>query len=322
MTEEERYDYQKLLLMRSSFKIFAQDNIGFKDNLKNLKNIIASLKLVDEEWKSTINANLDTCQRVLNIKFPLEAGQNIDKELAEFDEAYPSITRLIEQELKKYRGLEVKEEVLEWLQFWYQSQCDGDWEHSSVVSVELADNLGWNILIRIDQTECDDLIFSPINFKISEDVWVDCKVEDNYFRHFKAQGGGRSLGLIFTIFKDWATQTPIDISANRIEEIKNSNELIKCLENWRLCHSITEEQKKLSFRFNTVSNPGWSLKLSLENKKKSNPLILSEDIERSAFDWVFCNITSDAFASGGGPFNLTEMFTYFKKQAKCNTKFK
>jgi hypothetical protein len=33
-------------------------------------------------------------------------------------------------------------EILPWLQGWYATQCDGDWEHEYGVSIETLDNPG------------------------------------------------------------------------------------------------------------------------------------------------------------------------------------
>ena len=36
----------------------------------------------------------------------------------------------------------MKENMLEWLMNWYESNCDGDWEHSYGVKIESLDNPG------------------------------------------------------------------------------------------------------------------------------------------------------------------------------------
>ncbi|MFJ6632607.1 Imm53 family immunity protein [Streptomyces sp. NPDC091376] len=39
------------------------------------------------------------------------------------------------------------EHVLEWLQSWYSSQCDGDREHEWGVRAETTDNPGWFVKV-------------------------------------------------------------------------------------------------------------------------------------------------------------------------------
>ncbi|MDO7908781.1 Imm53 family immunity protein [Paenibacillus sp. JX-17] len=41
-------------------------------------------------------------------------------------------------------------EILKWLQEWYASQCDGDWEHSNGIKITSIDNPGWYVEINID----------------------------------------------------------------------------------------------------------------------------------------------------------------------------
>ena len=48
-------------------------------------------------------------------------------------------------------------ELLQWLQKWFLSMCDGDWEHSYVVTIKTVDNPGW--LVNID------LIDTPLEKK-------------------------------------------------------------------------------------------------------------------------------------------------------------
>jgi hypothetical protein len=44
-------------------------------------------------------------------------------------------------------------DALTWLQGWYLSQCDGDWEHGHGVDIGTLDNPGWRVEIRVAETE-------------------------------------------------------------------------------------------------------------------------------------------------------------------------
>lgn len=46
--------------------------------------------------------------------------------------------------------------VLQWLEVWYSRQCDGDWEHSQVVSITTLDNPGWSV----------DIFLGELNWRI------------------------------------------------------------------------------------------------------------------------------------------------------------
>lgn len=39
--------------------------------------------------------------------------------------------------------------MIQWLQNWYSSNCDGDWEHDYGITIETIDNPGWNIKIDV-----------------------------------------------------------------------------------------------------------------------------------------------------------------------------
>lgn len=87
-----------------------------------------------------------------------------------------------------------------WLQSWYDSQCDGEWEHSYGIEIETLDNPGWIVIISLIETELEDREFQKVLFERSDRDWVNCLVRDNKF-----QGAGGSLNLleIVNIFKKW-----------------------------------------------------------------------------------------------------------------------
>lgn len=63
-------------------------------------------------------------------------------------------------------------DTLEWIENWYRSQCDGDWEHGNVIKIESLDNPGWSIKIDLTDTDLQDLV---IEYKLVEgdEVYVD-----------------------------------------------------------------------------------------------------------------------------------------------------
>lgn len=48
---------------------------------------------------------------------------------------------------------------LTWLQAWYATQCDGEWEHEHGVSIETLDNPGWFLKLDLRETSLDGLTF-------------------------------------------------------------------------------------------------------------------------------------------------------------------
>jgi len=42
--------------------------------------------------------------------------------------------------------------ILERIEQWFASKCDGDWEHQGGLSIETSDNPGWCVTITFDDT--------------------------------------------------------------------------------------------------------------------------------------------------------------------------
>ncbi|MDJ0731330.1 MAG: immunity 53 family protein [Crocosphaera sp.] len=87
-----------------------------------------------------------------------------------------------------------------WLQNWYTSQCNGDWEHTYGIDIKTLDNPGWLVVIDLVETEFENCKFDEVSIKRSDNDWIDCFVNDGKF-----QGAGGSFNLleILNIFKDW-----------------------------------------------------------------------------------------------------------------------
>ncbi len=44
-------------------------------------------------------------------------------------------------------------DVFEWIEKWYLSMCDGEWEHFYGIKIDTLDNPGWIVRIDILDTE-------------------------------------------------------------------------------------------------------------------------------------------------------------------------
>ena len=56
---------------------------------------------------------------------------------------------------------------LTWLQAWYATQCDGDWEHDYGVSIQTLDNPGWHLSVDLTETALAKAQFDPIRIERS-----------------------------------------------------------------------------------------------------------------------------------------------------------
>jgi hypothetical protein len=88
-----------------------------------------------------------------------------------------------------------------WLEHWYSSQCNGDWEHNYGVTIESIDNPGWRVKIDLNGTRYAAL---P-NFDIKENYdsdseWMVCKIVEGVY---EGVAGPFMLGPIIQTFRSW-----------------------------------------------------------------------------------------------------------------------
>jgi hypothetical protein len=94
--------------------------------------------------------------------------------------------------------------MLQWLQEWYKSQCDGDWEHQYGVSIKTLDNPGWDLKIDIYNTELEGLEIDYQVFEVDENDWYGYKA-DKY--KFEAFGDPTKLEILIKKFKEISEAT-------------------------------------------------------------------------------------------------------------------
>lgn len=95
------------------------------------------------------------------------------------------------------------------LQNWYSRQCNGEWEHSSGVSIQSCDNPGWWVRINIAGTLLQEKPF----VEIAEGVdthrfaqgsrWLSCYTENGIWH---GAGDESELEHIVAIFLAWAEE--------------------------------------------------------------------------------------------------------------------
>jgi hypothetical protein len=94
--------------------------------------------------------------------------------------------------------------TLQRLMNWYESNCDGDWEHSFGVRISTLDNPGWRIQVSLSKTPLENRDFDSIREDRSDHDWIFCRVEDEDGRRFPAYGGVKNLEELILIFLGWA----------------------------------------------------------------------------------------------------------------------
>jgi hypothetical protein len=98
-------------------------------------------------------------------------------------------------------------ENLKWLENWYLSNCNGDWEHCYGIKVETLDNPGWYIEINLHETADEGKHFEILEHEKANDNWIHCKVENNIFYGY---GGINNLVDLLQVFKDWSSSNNVD----------------------------------------------------------------------------------------------------------------
>ena len=93
--------------------------------------------------------------------------------------------------------------MLEELQRWYASQCDGEWEHAYGVTIESLDNPGWRLTIDLTGTPLEHKPFNELSDLDPQQDWIRCWVEE---KRFQAACGPMMLSTVFSYFVQWASE--------------------------------------------------------------------------------------------------------------------
>jgi hypothetical protein len=91
--------------------------------------------------------------------------------------------------------------VFEWLQSWYLSHANGDWEHQHGITLETLDNPGWHVSIDLEETELEKKEFVSLRIETNEQDWITCRVENKKFEGFC---GPNNLQKVLNAFREWA----------------------------------------------------------------------------------------------------------------------
>lgn len=88
--------------------------------------------------------------------------------------------------------------MLQWLQKWYSSQCDGEWEFRRGIKILSVSNPGWSVEIDVSDTPLEGKEIPFALIKSSEHDWYGFLIEDSYFI---GSGDPTKLEFIIGIFK-------------------------------------------------------------------------------------------------------------------------
>jgi hypothetical protein len=89
---------------------------------------------------------------------------------------------------------------LEWLDDWYQSQCNGDWEHRRGIRLQAIDTTGWTLTIDLAGTSAANASPQRLALDTTCGEWIDCTMSGN---RFEGSGDTRKVEQIIGVFRQW-----------------------------------------------------------------------------------------------------------------------
>jgi hypothetical protein len=93
------------------------------------------------------------------------------------------------------------------LQAWYARHCNGEWEHTSGISIQSCDNPGWWVKIELAGTPLEACTFTEIGEGVDAQrfaqgpAWLSCRSENGVWH---GAGDEAKLERILEIFLTWA----------------------------------------------------------------------------------------------------------------------
>lgn len=89
---------------------------------------------------------------------------------------------------------------LAFLEDWYASQCDSDWEHSFGIHIETLDNPGWTLKIDLEGTVWDGKAMERAVVQRGEHDWFQAWSDG---QAWQAHCGPQNLGEVIEAFREF-----------------------------------------------------------------------------------------------------------------------
>ena len=100
--------------------------------------------------------------------------------------------------------------VFTWIQAWYATQANGEWEHEYGIEISTLDNPGWQVSIDLPGTLLGDRPYEPKEVHRGEHDWIVTKVEGG---KFVGACGPTGLGEVLYRFRLWVEGAEEDPSS-------------------------------------------------------------------------------------------------------------
>ncbi len=93
---------------------------------------------------------------------------------------------------------------VDFLQSWYRSQCDGEWEKTRGVTIESMETPGWMVTVDLSGTGLAGAPMKPLRIDHAAGDWIECRVENG---QFVGMGDPAKLLTILQVFEKWVDRS-------------------------------------------------------------------------------------------------------------------
>jgi hypothetical protein len=93
---------------------------------------------------------------------------------------------------------------IEFLQNWYRTNCNGEWEKVKGITIETMETPGWHVTIDLAETPLSGVGMRPVKIERGPADWIDCRVEHD---RFLGMGDAAKLPAILQTFEKFAKRT-------------------------------------------------------------------------------------------------------------------
>lgn len=94
-----------------------------------------------------------------------------------------------------------------------------------------------------------------------------------------------------------------------------NNEFVWLIQ-WFDRHCDGDWEHQYGIELETLDNPGWSLKITIQETELQDKQFEEIAIERSESDWIFCKTNKGFFEGNCGVHNLPELIQNFREWAE------
>ncbi|MEV6358378.1 immunity 53 family protein [Streptomyces hydrogenans] len=100
--------------------------------------------------------------------------------------------------------------------------------------------------------------------------------------------------------------------------MNGDEDVLGWVQGWYAAQCDGDWEHEWGVRIDTLDNPGWSVRIDLEETALAEHVFPRLDITRGEDDWVMAWTSDLAFRAACGPGNLTEVLRLFRRWAEEN----